>query len=832
MGKVNFFIDGSPIIGEDSEPILNIARARGIFIPAICYLNRCSASLACRLCLVEADGKQVFACNAKPKEGMQVVTNSEEIKRERRAIMEVYDVNHPLECGVCDKSGSCELQNYTLEMGVDSQNYSVPDCSRPIKNWGLVKYDASLCIVCERCVTVCKDMVGDSALTTVPRGGAELDKVFKETMPKNAFTIWNKMNKSIIGAKAGDKLDCTMCGECIAVCPVGALTASDFTYKSNAWELETIPSACSHCSSACFLNYEVKHTAIENNDQKIYRVTNEWNYQSLCGAGRFGFDYANSGKKDNEILQNAINAVRNAKTIKFNSYITNEEALMLQTLKETLGVKLVNAEANSFTKFISSYSDVVGCSLYDGDTKAVHSGNFIVTLGSDVKSSAPMIRFAMNNALSMNKGAALYIHPVFDSVIGSMNKNLLALTNKAGSDEAVMWLLLDLFADKTKLPAEHSSYLESMSITYKKTVTEKVKKKIEELVVEKLTDENGVVTEVEKTIIKEIEESSSKEIEVRSSKLFEIVGLEMESIEKIEALYAKKDRPVLILGSDLFLHPRASKIATLAGLLKVTSSFSVVIIPSATNTLGVSQICKLDEQADGYTIGYNTAGDYRFSSIESEQNDCQISFPALNQQEGTFVSVDKRVVILNPALSFEGYELNDVMNGLGIGEKYSVDWTKKLPEEKGFKNIEFDELSNSFGNDGSCKIGYILDAYQVSKTHNIAFEPIDTTIILGQNVAYASNPVLQFNDFTAKCELIKSNSNIVVCSEYFAQGHVLSDGDKVLIEINDNKFEFIVEINKKLIGNTLLVPTFSSKSLASKMFENKYAFQSVTLTKG
>jgi len=83
--------------------------------------------LACRICLVEADGKQVYACNAKVKDGMEIRVDTPNILKERRAIMEVYDVNHPLQCGVCDQSGECELQNYTLELEVDSQSYTIAD---------------------------------------------------------------------------------------------------------------------------------------------------------------------------------------------------------------------------------------------------------------------------------------------------------------------------------------------------------------------------------------------------------------------------------------------------------------------------------------------------------------------------------------------------------------------------------------------------------------------------------------------------------------------------------------------------------------------------------
>ncbi|MDC7243387.1 MAG: 2Fe-2S iron-sulfur cluster-binding protein, partial [Sphaerochaetaceae bacterium] len=188
---INITIDGKTCETKEGEFLLNVARANGIFIPALCYVTRCTPTLACRVCLVEADGKQVYACNAKAKDGMNIKTVTENIAKERRAIMEVYDVNHPLQCGVCDQSGECELQNYSLYMKVDSQSYAIKDVNRPAASWGVMKYDPGLCIVCEKCVTICKDMVGSNALSTVKRGGDPLAKDLKASMPKDAYSMWN-----------------------------------------------------------------------------------------------------------------------------------------------------------------------------------------------------------------------------------------------------------------------------------------------------------------------------------------------------------------------------------------------------------------------------------------------------------------------------------------------------------------------------------------------------------------------------------------------------------------------------------------------------------------
>lgn len=346
--EITIHIDGVEVKAEEGEYVIDVARRNDIFIPAICYLTRCSPTLACRLCIIDANEKRAYACNAKAKDGMQVVTQSEELNIERKKIMEIYDVNHPLECGVCDQSGECELQNYTLEYEVNSQSQAIKDTHKVATNFSeFIHYDPALCIVCERCVTVCKDLIGDSALKTIKRGAEELDSKYKEELPKDAHAMWNKMNKSLIGISSGNKqLDCSDCGECISVCPVGALVPREFQYTSNAWELKSIPASCTHCSSGCHIYYEVKQSFIDDPTPKIYRVKNEFHYNSLCGAGRFGFDFENKIETKNiDVFNKAINAFKMVDTIIFSSYITNEEAYILQTLKKRLGYKLINNDA-------------------------------------------------------------------------------------------------------------------------------------------------------------------------------------------------------------------------------------------------------------------------------------------------------------------------------------------------------------------------------------------------------------------------------------------------------------------------------------------------------
>lgn len=808
MSEITVTIDGQVCKATEGETILNIARANNIFIPAICYLTRCSPTLACRLCLVEADGKQVYACNVKAKDGMSVQVTTENIQKERRAIMQVYDINHPLECGVCDQSGQCELQNYTLGERVDCQEYATKPVHKPVLDWGHMNYDASLCIVCERCVTVCKDMVGDNALKTVKRGADALDVSYKDSMPKDAYAMWNKLNKSIIGSAINDDAhECSACGECIAVCPVGALVSSDFQYTSNAWELSSVPATCTHCSNGCMLYYDVKHENISNSENKIYRVKNEFHYRSLCGAGRFGYDFENRVESKNEVaFEKALQAFKKADSVIFSSYITNEEAYILQKLKEKYGFKLVNEDAFVYKRFLAEYAKYKGQNLYNISLEDIHTANFVVSLGSALRTDSPISRFAFNNAIKMNKGAGIYFHPVKDSLIEGISKNLLCVNHKAGLEEAALYLLLDLFADKSKLPEDVKLYLEGFHSTKTETITETIKEKVVEIVKELVKDEeSGEEKEVEKEVSKMVPKKVQKEIEVDVNALLTLLDAPANFTEVLEKNLKKKDNFKLLVGEDVYNHPHYKNIAALLAAVEEYTPFEILIIPSKTNTLGVSLLCDLDESASGYSVGYNVAADFTLSAL----GEGDLDMPALNQQEGTFTSADRRVLPTNVAVPYKGYVLNDIANALGLHAKYTIDYTPYLPEEKGFKAIAFDNLGLEFSNAGEDLRGYALKAIEVEKT-SISLKPIEMEKGLEGQVVYRCNPILQFSPFTNKAHQLHKTGGLYISNAY-AKANELTENDEVYIELGEKRLKVSVRIDTKIDGDIVYLPTFDTK---------------------
>ena len=827
MSEITITIDGKEVQTQEGELILNAARANDIFIPAICYLTRCSPTLACRICLVEADGKQVYACNAKSKDGMQITTSTENIEAEKRAIMEVYDVNHPLQCGVCDQSGECELQNYTLEVGVDSQSYAIKDVDRSIQNWGLLNYDPSLCIMCERCTTVCKDMIGDGALSTRPRGADAIEAEFKETMPKDAYSMWNKLNKSLIKPNNGETLDCTDCGECSAVCPVGAIVSADFQYTSNSWELSKVPATCSHCSAGCQIQYEVKHDSIDSPEPKIYRVQNEWNYVSLCGAGRYGYNFENKVEaKDEAAFAKAIEAFEKADTIKFDSQITNEEALILQKLKETRGYKLVNEEARKFAEFMKAYSTISGTATYKTPLKAVNDANFVISVGSAVKTDNPNARFAMNNAMIMNKGAAMYFHPVADPVVDTMGKNIMSINHAPMQEEAAMYLILDLFAKKDALPSELSEYLAGFHAMKTVTITETVKEKVVEIVKEKkVNKETGEEEEVEVEKTKMVPKKVKKDVEVDDNRLLSIVGAPAKFEESMEKLLKKKDTFALMVGPDFYSHPNAANLARLVALVEKYTDFSVTMIPEKGNSLGVAMICDLDSEAGSYSVGYNVAADFVLSAAGKGDLD----MPAMNQQEGTLTSIQLRVNPTNAALPYEGYELNDIANALGLSASETIDYTAQLGEIAGFKSEQFDDLPNHYTNRGEEKRGYELQIVTTESGDDESVAAFDEKAAMSDTLIYLANPTLQFNDFTNMSHQLSEEVGLYVSSDY-AKTNELAEGDKVLVETKQGSLELHVKIDSKIGGNIPFVPSFDS-NLNSEALFNDYRFNSATIKK-
>ena len=725
---INFTINGKAVTAKKGETILHVARREGIYIPTMCYISKTTPCASCRMCVVEAAGVEgfVLSCNTPATNGVEITTNSDILEQERTNIMKLYDVNHPLECGVCDKSGECDLQNKSLEFNVAKQNFSAKDQYRKIENWGLVNYDPALCILCEKCVHVCNEVIGDDAIDL--QFGGYRSKV----IPKNAET-----------------LDCTFCGECIAVCPVGALVSSDFKYSANAWELTRVPATCAHCSGGCPLEYETRHTGISSKDDAIYRVKNNFEFSSLCGAGRFGFDFDNKALKNENAFAQAFDAIVNAKAIRFSSMITNEEALILQKFKEKLNIKLYNEDARQYGLFMDAYSSISGKKHHSATLEALKQADGIIIIGSMIATDNPAVRYAITTAAKHNGAKIIYAHPIEDSLM--QNTITQFLKYEVGTEEGVMALLAKYLLENSELSSDEKMFFDSLDDGY-------------------LSAESNIAEEELSLMIKSLSRTKNR---------------------------------VLVLGNDLIAHKEAKNIAKLAAVIEKYTDISVLVIPRDVNTLGVSLTCKLDHDNNSLenVVGYNDKGSFVISSIGK----ADLCVAALNQQEGTFVTLDNRVVPTNAALVFGGYELHDLAKALGLGKKNTIDFTKELPLESGFKAIEFDALENFLAPLGEDVRGYLLDVVEVEMDGSL--DELDALPEFNGTIIYNVNPVLQFNAYTNMTKQLERDITLRGSAQFAAAARI-NDKDRVEISFGDKTFVRTFKLEENLKGTIALNPTF------------------------
>ena len=735
---INLTIDGKACSGVFGQTILEIARENDIYIPTMCYLTKTLPIASCRMCVVNVEGVDgmILSCQEKATDGAVINTNSDELYKERQNIMKLYNVNHPLECGVCDKSGECDLQNKTMEFGVSGQNFTTKEHYKPVQDWGVVSYDPALCIMCEKCVRVSTEITGDEALK-VKSGG---------------------YSSTIINVK--EDANYKTLGEAAAVCPVGALVDTNFKYTANAWELTQIPSSCPHCGAGHDVIYEIRHG-------KVYRVTNQAEFSTICSASRYGFDFDNKNvKKDVSSFNSAIKAFENAKTILFSNEISNEEACILQRLKEKNGYKLISHEAKAYQSFMKAYGSITGKLLAMGSLEKLANSRAVIVMGTRINNDAPIVKYHINMASKWQRARVIYMHPIEDSEISNIVTQFIKY--EAGSEEGVAALLADTLLKDVELPKAIQTVLNDLDIG-------------------NLSAESNV---------------GEEELEALRKSLIKKVGYS------------------LVVGSDLYAHPRAENIAKLLALLEKYAGFNVICVPPAGNAMGISLICELDDEIEGSTIGYNVQGDFTLSALGNGDLD----MPALNQQEGTLTGLNKRVVPINVALEYGGYVLNDIANALGLSAKYTIEYTKELPCKKGFKAVDFDSLPDYFDAVGTEHRGYLLDEIEVAVDETIE-EPAQIDGFDGI-VVYNCNPQEHFSAFTAKSKNLEQNAYLLG-SQQFATAAKLADGDKISYTIGNLEFERVFKIDTSLKGTIALNPTFDM-GLSSALISS-YRFNQVEI---
>ena len=270
--------------------VIEACEQAGSYVPRYCYHKKLSSPGNCRMCLIEmgfprlgpdrkpelgADGKPIInwiprpqiSCAQDVSEGMAVRTNSLLVKECQRGVMEFLLINHPLDCPICDQAGECRLQEFSVDFGNSKSRFLENKVKKP-KNVVLgprVTLDDERCILCSRCIRFCQEIAHDDVLGFVDRG---------------SYTV--------LTAHPGKRLENNYSLNTVDICPVGALTSTDFRFKMRVWFLKETKSICTSCATGC-------NTIVGTREDVIYRQTprenDHVNSSWMCDYGRLNFKF-------------------------------------------------------------------------------------------------------------------------------------------------------------------------------------------------------------------------------------------------------------------------------------------------------------------------------------------------------------------------------------------------------------------------------------------------------------------------------------------------------------------------------------------------------------
>jgi len=269
---VTLTIDDREITVPKGTGLVETAAAAGIEIPVFCYEPRLGPPVgACRMCLVEIEGlpKLQAGCSLGAADGMVVKTaaTSEKAAEGQNATLEFILVNHPLDCPVCDKGGECPLQDLTFRYGPGNTRMTFPKITleKPIPVSPLIALDRERCILCYRCTRFSSDVAEDNQLVARNRGAHTEIATFEADPYRAPFS-----------------------GNVIELCPVGALTSTQYRFEARPWDIQNVPTVCGLCSVGCNVNATVREGKVKRILSRNHPEIDEgW----LCDKGRFSYPH-------------------------------------------------------------------------------------------------------------------------------------------------------------------------------------------------------------------------------------------------------------------------------------------------------------------------------------------------------------------------------------------------------------------------------------------------------------------------------------------------------------------------------------------------------------
>jgi NADH-quinone oxidoreductase subunit G len=430
---VTVTIDGVDVRVPKGTLLVEAAKVINTDIPVYCYHEKLGPAGLCRICLVEIDGmpKLQIACNTPVADGMKVHTQNSRVDDGRRAILEFFLLNHPLDCPICDKGGECDLQDYAMAWGQGASRMLEPKMPKPkaVDLGPTIVLDEERCIVCQRCVRFDDIITREQSLRTDDRGA-----------------------HVIIATATGKPYVSDFTGNVTELCPVGALTSKTYRFRSRPWDNHRTTTSCTQCAVGCQMHVDergdtlLRTMSVAEDDA----LSDSW----LCDRGRYNIGFVKDErrlsspllKQDGAWVQIdwddafALWAVELKKAgpnagVIGGGRLLNEEAYLAQHLFRALGIENIDHRVGEQ-------------SVVHSDSFASHvdleRANTIVTIGRPPSELAPVLDLRIRKAVSRN-GARLisvgdhYANSFVPETHASTADELRAALGDAPGKVAVIW---------------------------------------------------------------------------------------------------------------------------------------------------------------------------------------------------------------------------------------------------------------------------------------------------------------------------------------------------------------------------------------------------------
>ncbi len=625
MQPITITLDGREVSGYLGMTILELAKESGIEIPTLCHDNHLLSIGACRVCLVENEqnGALLASCVTPIASGMIINTHSPRVIERRQTIVKLMLASHPDSCLVCDKGNRCQLHQIASDLGIGLVELQrIPQMASIEEVNPFLERDLSKCILCAKCIRACQELVVEGAIDYFQRGFTTMPATLDNVPLENS--------------------ECTFCGTCVALCPTGALTEQEKTYRGTTQTV--VETTCPFCGCGCSICLEAK-------DGCVVRVKpsqeSSVNKGTLCVRGSYGCDFIHSpdrlvrplvkvnGNFEESSWETALQLVAtqfqrikhkygsDSLAILGSSKCTNEENYLLQRFaRSVLGTNNID---NGGRLYNAASRVGLGSSLsFSGTTNYLEDfeqTELILVIGADPHSSAPAVSYVIKRAVKQRGIKLLLIDPRQTKLASFAH---LWLRPRIGTDVALINGLAKVIIDEGLLDEEF---------------------------VARRTDNFEIFNEsLKKYTLKYVEE---------------ITGISSQEIRTVAQLYAKASRAAIVYGTGITQHVTGTDgVKALANLALLTGNIGrkgggVYALQRENNGQGACDMGTLPKFFPEYQSVVDDQARKRFAEGWRASLPAEAGLSALEIMEQAKNGKIKGIYIVgeNPVLSFPNSKL-------------------------------------------------------------------------------------------------------------------------------------------------------------------------------